>query len=167
MNFLKSIMFCFGVLVTSECSLISVSTTPALQEAQDTLVSLFDLVSSAEYKAAAEYYAGPSDDLILILQDWNPDWIPSENDPGAILEKICAGGFQCLPLRTILTERQLSKTEFEFEVEFNWHDGELFVFGPCCGATETEMPPNSVFTYKVVLAEDGDFRVEWVPIYVP
>lgn len=45
-------------------------------------------------------------------------------------------------------------------------DGTLFVQGPCCGATETEEPPQSQFTFTVKKA-DNRFLVEELPVYVP
>jgi len=44
--------------------------------------------------------------------------------------------------------------EFRFIVEFKYDDGTLIMLGPCCGATETDMPPKSQFPYTVVRVGD-------------
>jgi hypothetical protein len=56
---------------------------------------------------------------------------------------------------------------YVFDVEFNNPDGSLFVRGPCCGATETEMPPESQFEYTVTKNAEGKFVVLNTPPYVP
>ncbi|MEX2029351.1 MAG: hypothetical protein WD906_00040 [Anaerolineales bacterium] len=51
-------------------------------------------------------------------------------------------------------------------VEFVTDDGELFVLGPCCGATEAEMPPVWRFPYTVRVV-GGEYLVMEMPVYVP
>jgi len=51
-------------------------------------------------------------------------------------------------------------------VEFVWLDGTLFKLGPCCGATEAEMPPVWQFPYTVKKI-DGQFKVMEGPVYIP
>ena len=75
-------------------------------------------------------------------------------------------GLKCLSIRTIVCEEEVSPTEFRFTVEFTNYDGSLFVLGPCCGATETEMPPQTQFVYTVKRVEDR-FLVQDLPVYVP
>jgi hypothetical protein len=53
------------------------------------------------------------------------------------------------------------------DVEFSLPDGTLFVLGPCCGATETEMPPVSSFAFRVQRQPDGAYAVLDLPPYVP
>jgi len=36
---------------------------------------------------------------------------------------------------------------YVFQVKFNNPDGSLFILGPCCGASETGMPPVSQLKY--------------------
>jgi hypothetical protein len=77
-------------------------------------------------------------------------------------------GFQCLLVRSAhLQERASSGAEFQFMVEFSTPEGELFVRGPCCGASETDMPSQSEFTFFVARSEDGVYRVQELPVYVP
>ena len=65
-----------------------------------------------------------------------------------------------------MQEEMASPTEFKFVVEFSWDDGSLFVRGPCCGASETDMPPQSQFTVLVIKVDDR-FLVQQLPVYVP
>jgi hypothetical protein len=53
-----------------------------------------------------------------------------------------------------------------FTVQFEKPDGTLFVRGPCCGATEQEMPSQSDFVFTVVRQGEG-FAVQELPVYVP
>jgi hypothetical protein len=56
-------------------------------------------------------------------------------------------------------EKIIAKDGFEFVVEFVWIDGTLFKLGPCCGATEAEMPPVWQFPF-MVRKIDGSFKVK-------
>jgi hypothetical protein len=71
-----------------------------------------------------------------------------------------------LPARTAIF-KELRGDMYVFQVEFNNPDGSLFVLGPCCGASETEMPPVSQFEYGVARNADGKFLVMELPPYVP
>jgi len=75
-------------------------------------------------------------------------------------------GLMCLGIKTIVGEEEVLATEFRFIVEFMNDDGTLFVRGPCCGATEKEMPPQSQFAYTVKKVE-GRFLVQELPVLVP
>jgi hypothetical protein len=55
---------------------------------------------------------------------------------------------------------------FRFTIEFQNEDGTVFILGPCCGATEEEMPPRSNFDYPVTLRE-GKYQVMELPVFVP
>jgi len=67
---------------------------------------------------------------------------------------------------SIVEEKVISQDEFEFVLEFVWIDGTLFKFGPCCWATEAEMPPVWQFPYTVNEI-DGLFNVMEGPVYAP
>jgi len=72
-----------------------------------------------------------------------------------------------LRVRNVIEEKQISPFEYQFLVEFVTSDGSLFVRGPCCGASATDMPPQSQFVYTVVRDCEGTFRVRDLPVYVP
>jgi hypothetical protein len=54
-----------------------------------------------------------------------------------------------------------------FEVAYVNPDGSRFVLGPCCGATEEEMPPVDVFTVRVNCESDDRCQVLDLPPWVP
>lgn len=127
------------------------------------LVAFFESLSAGRYEAAAQFYGGSYDLLI----DHNPGLDPM--DHAALLENACTvQGFRCLEVWSAhLQERRASSGEYRFVVQFTTADGELFVRGPCCGARETEMPPQSEFPFTVVKGADGNYRILELPVYVP
>jgi hypothetical protein len=152
----------FGIL-SAACG--SVSPTPAGAQdgaAQETLSSFLDLLAVGDYEQAAALYGGPLDSL----QAWNPEINPQ--DVAGLLEYGCVSRLlQCLPVRSIVLAETASGGEMVFNVELSLPDGTLFVRGPCCGATSTEMPDQSVFPFRVQPASDGGFAVLDLPPYVP
>ena len=130
-------------------------------EAQEVLITFFQLMNSKNYAAGLVLYGGSYE----TMQNWNPDIDPS--DHVTLWTKACEqNGLQCLLARTV-TFKELQGDTYLFQVEFSNPDGSLFVLGPCCGATETEMPPVSQFEYKVARDANGKFLVMDMPPYVP
>jgi hypothetical protein len=137
---------------------------PADQDlALQSLVDFFGHLSAGRYQKASQLYGGPYELLI----HYNPALDPQ--DHAALLRDACTvNGFQCLQVRTARLHRTAaSGAEFQFRVEFSTPDGGLFVRGPCCGASETDMPPQSDFLYTVTMSKDGEYRVQDLPVYVP
>jgi hypothetical protein len=99
-----------------------------------------------------------------VMRDNNPD-IP-EDDYEGLWQVACARQTLCLSLARIVEQKPVAQDEFEFVVEFIWRDGTLFKLGPCCGATEAEVPPVWQFPYTVKKISGG-FRVMEGPVYVP
>ena len=100
-----------------------------------------------------------------MMASQNPDIDPQNHQ--ALWQNACTiNGLQCLLVRTATLKEQKGD-EFIFMVEFNNPDGNLFVRGPCCGATETEQPPVSKFEFTVQKMTDGQFKVMTPPVYVP
>lgn len=131
-----------------------------LDLAREALIGYFAALNEGRYADAAELFGGSLEYPISV----NPDVDPG--DPAALLEAACTRQLQCLRVLSVVEEQAVSDSEFRFLVEFQNADGELFVLGPCCGATEAEMPPVSQFLYTVI--KDGDsFRVQELPVYVP
>ena len=130
-------------------------------EAHDVLVNFLTLLNTKDYAGAAPLYGGEYE----ALQVFNPEIDPS--DPVALWTWVCENQLlQCLEVRSA-TFKQLVGDAYIFQVEFNNPDGSLFVLGPCCGATETEMPPVSQFEFTVTREADGKFVVMNTPPYVP
>ena len=122
---------------------------------------------AGRYQAVTKGLAELPPDLVPVLVDWDPGWQPDPEDVAAVVEKACTGGFICLPIRRVVAVERISEIEYEFLVELSQDDGSVFILEPCCGATETEMTPQSEFRYQVVRDPAGQWRVRWAPIYMP
>jgi hypothetical protein len=135
-------------------------TSNETQQAQETLTNFFVLLHDGKYAEADALYGGSYDGLTAM----NPDIDP--NDHAALWENGCTlNGYMCLTSKNVISATQAGDT-FHFVVEFANADGSLFVLGPCCGATETEMPPVSQFEYTVTKVGEK-FFVQGLPPYVP
>jgi hypothetical protein len=147
----------FGVLV------LVAACTASLQEsdsARQALINYFDALNRGDYASAAALYGGNYGNL----QGMNPDIDPT--DYVALLQRGCVqNGLQCLATRTVSLDEQVGDT-YVFLVEFSNPEDSLFVRGPCCGASETEMPSVSQFSYTVVNT-GGKYLVQELPVYVP
>ena len=124
-------------------------------------MQFFQMLSEGEYAQAAGMYAGDTSSLQYI----NPSI--DENDLERLWRNACTiNGFHCLPIKTILKTEKISLNEYNIQVEFQNPDGSLFVLGPCCGASEEEMPPVSQFDVYVI-ERSGDYYVTSLPVLVP
>jgi hypothetical protein len=130
--------------------------------AEETLSSFLSMLAGGDYAPGAELYAGALDPM----QAWNPE-IDAQDVAGLIGYGCESHLLQCLPVRSIVLEGTGPGGEMVFDVEFSLPDGTLFVRGPCCGATSTEMPDQSVFVFRVQPLADGGFVVMDLPPYVP
>ncbi len=152
------------ILVTTCAILIGCAAPKSREEidqARITLQTFFTLLHNGRYVEATRLFGGD----YQTLRDANPD--VSAYDYALLLERACRqNGFQCLELKSIVEQTLQSATETRFTVEFTTTDGRLFVRGPCCGATETEMPSVSRFEYTVKKIGDS-FLVQELPVYVP
>jgi len=130
--------------------------------AQEALASFLGLLAGGEYDQAATMYAGPLDSL----HSFNPELDPQ--DAPALIGYACGQRLlQCLPVRSVTLAEVTSGEDVVFNVEFSLEDGSLFVLGPCCGATSTEMPPVSSFAFRVRPEPSGSYAVLDLPPYVP
>jgi len=147
------------VLILSACSLISPTSNE--QEAEKTVTQFFQLLSTNDYSQAAGMYAGDISDL----QYLNPSI--DETEIETLWRNACTiNGFQCLPIKRILNVEKFSLNEYHLRVEFQNPDGSLFLLGPCCGASEEEMPPVSQFDVYVI-ERSGDYYITSLPVFVP
>ncbi len=128
--------------------------------ARHTLLTFFTLLHDGRYSEAMLLFGGEYD----TMREQNPE-IPPE-DYTALWQAACTRQSPCLLVSRIVEEKIITQNEFEFVVEFVWIDGTLFKLGPCCGATEAEMPPVWQFSYTVKKI-DGLFKVMEGPVYVP
>lgn len=134
----------------------------AMDSARQALEDYFRLLADADYAGVAAAYGGSYEVLI----GNNPDISPE--DHAALFEAGCTyNGFVCnLSLLNLVEVVGLSEVDYRVTVELLNPDGSLFILGPCCGATEEEMPPTTQFDFRVSLVE-GRYRVMDLPVYVP
>jgi hypothetical protein len=132
------------------------------QSAQQALLSFLEDMHTGSYTKAMKQYGGSYETLIENNTNIQP------NNHAALLENACTiNGYQCLEVKTVMLEKNISPTEFTFAVEFLNEDGSLFMRGPCCGGNETDFPAQSSFTFTVIRDDEGNFLVMDLPPYVP
>ena len=157
----KFLKLLFTITLIAGCSNPPPEAKSDSEEAHAALINFFELLNNKRYAEAVPVYGGSYE----LMQTWNPDMDPT--DHASLWQKACEqNGLQCLEVRTATLSGQEGST-FIFQVEFSNPDGTLFVRGPCCGASETEMPPQSQFEYSVTKSADGKFLVMDMPPYVP
>ena len=162
-------LFILFALLLPACTAGSTAapTTPTAEAASDvaraeeTLTTFFSMLHEGQYAEAGNHYGGTYEELQAFV---DPSISLDEHEK--IWETVCGGLLKCLPVRNIISAEQSGPDEFVFVVEFSNEDGTLFELGPCCGATEEEMPTRSQFTYTVMKAGD-QFAVLNPPVYVP
>ncbi len=119
------------------------------------------LLNEGKYEEATPLYGGEYESLQVFNSQIDP------MDHVALWTWACENSLlQCLQVRSAELVHQEGET-YVFQVEFTNPDGSLFVLGPCCGANETEMPPQSQFEYTVTKNAEGGFVVMNTPPYVP
>lgn len=146
-----------AVLLLSSCA----TSTGKKDQAHQALRDFFEHLAQGEYEAAAAQYAGSYETLVSFNPDLDPD------DHFALWQSGCQiNSLQCLTVRRATFNVMADSGEYIFTVEFNAHDGSLFILGACCGE-EPVTPSQSQFEYRVVEGEDGQYRVLDMPVYVP
>lgn len=132
------------------------------QAAQQALTDFFRLLHEGRYQEATELYGGTYE----VLTTWNPEQDPS--DHAGLFESGCSrNGLRCLEVRQVSLLEASPDGRYVFEVQYRNEDGSLFVLGPCCGATATEMPPVDTFSVTLETTSDGRLLVMDLPVYVP
>ncbi len=142
----------------------SASRTQDLHLAKQALSTYFNLLNTKQYDLASVYHGGGYE----ALQNWNTDISP--NDHAALLKRGCeTNGWQCLKVKNVLQEKQVSQDEFFFMIEFEkaqWSTGSenTFIQEPCCGDAATgQRKTNFEYTVRKV----GDyFIIMNPPVYV-
>ncbi len=134
---------------------------PVEQEAANTLRDFLTQLHFRRYTEAAPLYGGSYEDLTGLLR---PD--AGSMEPAALWQKTCDEYFlQCLLPKDVSLDTR-TETSIGFRVSFLNPDGSTFTLGPCCGASEADMPPRSEFPYEVLVSE-GQYLVLGTPPYVP
>lgn len=133
-----------------------------VEEAQAALTAFYAFLNQGLYDQAAPLYGGPYE----VLEYFNPEINPA--DQLSLLQAGCEfNGLMCLPVRSAAVIEDNAQGEFIFTVVFSNPDGSQFILGPCCGATEEEMPPISEFIVHVNCKAEELCQVLDLPPYVP
>ena len=163
----------FHLIVIATASLLLAACAPRLapastreandaQIATDRLLRFLSDLHEGRYERAAALYGGTYDTMI----DHNPSLNPA--DHASLMRNACGiNGAQCLEVENAQLASQPAPGQFTFSVQFQQQDGSLYVRGPCCGASETDDPPQSVFLLTVSKTPDGSFLVLDMPPYSP
>ena len=137
-------------------------TPPLPSQAKLDLINFFVYLNHGKYDQAVPLYGGSFEQL----QDWNPELDPV--DKAGLLKAGCEmNGLQCLQLYSADLITQPSDLEFVYTVTYRNPDNSQFVRGPCCGATETEMPSVTKFEVHVSCTREGVCQILDLPPYVP
>jgi hypothetical protein len=154
---LKRLWITFFVVVMAACSQAS---SLEMDMARDTLLEYFEALHSGDHQRVVEIYGGSYE----ILQDWNPDI--AEDDYELLFWYACnVNGAVCLRIKNVVQEIQVGD-EYIFTVEFQLNNGDLFVLGPCCGASQEGDAAQTQFDFTV-RKMDGQYLVQELPVYSP
>jgi hypothetical protein len=137
-------------------------TPPINAQAKLDLINFFVFLNHGKYEDAAFLYGGPYE----VLEGYNPEIDPINK--AVLLQSGCEiNGLVCLQLFSASLMQQPSENEFVFQVSYRNSDGTEFSMGPCCGATEEEMPPVSQFEIRVICKSKNVCKILDLPPYVP
>ncbi len=137
------------------------ATTDEGSLASTALISFFDLLSTQKYDQALALFA-PKDGWET-LENTSPE--EEKTDKAKVLANYCQAMGTCLKAAVLETKKG-TDDEYLLTVQFQNTDGTTFILGPCCGATEKEMPSKDKFEY-VVKKINGNFTVLTPPVYKP
>jgi hypothetical protein len=143
--------------------LLTACTTPLnrADHAKNALLSFFNLLNQEDYQSAGAYFGGGYE----LLTDMNPDINPSNH--ALLWESACRNnGFICLPVSRA-TFLNSTGNIFLFEVEFLQADGTQFSQGACCGEDPASVVPRTLFLYRVLATDEGEYLVLDLPVYTP
>lgn len=157
------VIFICLTMFMSACSLgVDLDGQELESQAKSALTKFHGLLNQGDYDQAAELYGGSYD----VLLGYNP--LLSEDNKAALLQAACEfNGFMCYEILSAELMEGNDGDEIVFKVRFANPDGSEFVLGPCCGASEKEMPPVSTFMAHVLCEDDGTCKVMDLPPYVP
>lgn len=150
-------------------------------DAEKILVDFFTYLNHKDYNKAVDLLTIPekaSQECPLDADEFdgcgNYSWEGLEsfsrqeerNNKAKVLEN-CAHTTKEATLKpNIIGIQKYSEGKYIFTVQFFKNDGSILVEGPCCGATEEQMPSLDKFEYKVKKI-DGIFKVITPPVSRP
>lgn len=132
----------------------------SMMQAQNTLISFYDLLYSKKYEEASKIFIGGYGGIIM----WNPKI--NVQDYPTLLQTACEfNDYKCtLRVARITNKEQISPMEFHFTVEYKREDGSLYQ-RPYSEGDRKESTMISQFQVKVVKDCDGKYFVATWPFY--
>lgn len=143
-------------------------TTTSIQDesakAVEVLVSFFAYLSNQNFEKALTLFE--LDDPANSWEGLENFSLPEDrNNKAKVLNNYCEATGTCLKAKIIETKKENDDT-YNLVVQFQNTNGSIFVLGPCCGATEEEMPSRDKFDFKVKKINNL-FKVTTAPVYRP
>jgi hypothetical protein len=142
--------------------------------AQKVLEEFYDDLLAKDFDSAAElihlYETSAEADDNDLIDSWEGlSSFSQEQDrenKSKVLENYCYSQVSCQLELIVVTAEKTTENLFEFSINYLDENGEVVVFGPCCGATEEEMPSYSDILYRVQQI-NGEYKVIDAPHYRP
>jgi hypothetical protein len=131
--------------------------------AQNTLIAFFNYLNDDKFDKAVELFEPTGIDSWEWLANFSPEE-ERDNKP-LVLKNYCLATQTCLKANVLNIKKQ-TENDYILSVQFIKKDNNTFVLGPCCGATEEEMPSMDKFDYNVKKVNNL-FKVATPPVYVP
>lgn len=143
---------------------ISASQQDESAKATETLVSFFTYLNNQDFEKALTLFE--LDDVANSWEGLETFSLPEDReDKAKVLKNYCKATNTCLRAKVIEIEKE-ADGKYNLVVQFQNADGSTFVRGPCCGATEEEMPSQDIFEFEVKKINNV-FKVMTAPIYIP
>jgi len=152
------------LLLLSACKSVPLPPTdiPIETLARNAMFDYFANLNNAEYDLAVSHYGGTYE----VLHGFNPDL--DSQDKAALFQAGCErNGLVCMQIMTAKLTSQPDPLAFVYKVSYRGSNNQEFLLGPCCGATETEMPPVRYFEVTVACDIEEVCKVLDLPPYVP
>ena len=139
------------------------------KKAKETLVNFFSYLHDGRFKEALPLFEPWENGEGEQRSSWEglASFSISEDrgDKAKVLSNYCKAVGTCLNVDVINIEK-IAKGKYKLRVQFFKDNGSVYIFTPCCGATEEQMPLRAVFTYYVHEVNDI-FVVRTPPLYRP
>ncbi|RJR31636.1 hypothetical protein C4569_01600 [Candidatus Parcubacteria bacterium] len=163
-------------LVVSGCTLLKdnnngqqnkadriVSAQDEITQAQEALITFFKYLSRQDFESALTLFEPDEENS----WEWIANFTIEEdrNNKAEVLKNYCEAVGTCLEVKIIEAKKEVDDV-YNLVVQFQKPDGGVFVLGPCCGATEEEMPPQNKFNFTVKKI-NSVFKVTTAPVYRP
>lgn len=170
----KKILFAISVLVTLILSTHIVYASDQCIDkgaiaAKEALIKFFTYLHSGQFNKAVPLFEPWVEGEGLHRSSWEglSDFsLPEDrNDKSKVLSNYCGSVGTCLNVDVINIEK-IAEGKYKLRVQFFRDNKSVYIFTPCCGATEEQMPLKAVFDYYVHKI-NGVSVVRTPPLYRP